>query len=409
MKQISRRLVTLILFSFTSSMALADVWQATNTWDHSWENKYSTWIKTDFNEDFFLKGPWGGIPTDCADALYGARVIFAYQNQLPVYFSSVGASQETSKFDSIINPDQRVKSFILYLIKNVGTKTLPKDTYPVAINRTMITSGTLWSRVTSTNSNGQTSGHSEVIKEVNPAGVVFLIGSTVPAKVRGLLVGTSLMVPPSLDDETGFRRWVWPQNVGNKSQSEGYSLEQYDLLNQNDHAEMAVDMDMQDLASGALTTTPFDKAVQEKLATRGESNDEFIERATTELCSLLKQREEVIDDALKYQAKIFNACMGPNDYDTYSTPSRDSRVKKVLEETIDSFFSMPSWASEESKKAKLDKHMAFCAPIRLHDLTQVSASQVLMMLYKDKWSSDPNDNEKARWGLDLPQSRCNSY
>ena len=63
--------------------AQAAVWSENNSWDQTWEDRYSDWVKTSFNEDVFTQGSYKGIATDCADAVYAARLIFAFENQLP--------------------------------------------------------------------------------------------------------------------------------------------------------------------------------------------------------------------------------------------------------------------------------------------------------------------------------------
>lgn len=136
-----------VLLAFVgASTAKAAVWQDTNTWNADWEQKYSSWIETSFNEDIFTSGKYKGIPTDCADAVYASRLIFAYENNLPFVIQDPtgGSSKITNRmtrFDGTSDSFSRMKKFLLYVADVTSTKSLPYDSYPVKISRDYVKAG----------------------------------------------------------------------------------------------------------------------------------------------------------------------------------------------------------------------------------------------------------------------------
>ena len=77
-----KKILKLYLCLLVSTQVFADVWVSNNTWNDSWEKRYAEWIKSDVSRDIFLQGRYS-IKTDCADAAYSLRAIFAYENKLP--------------------------------------------------------------------------------------------------------------------------------------------------------------------------------------------------------------------------------------------------------------------------------------------------------------------------------------
>lgn len=148
-------------------------WRSTQSWNEDWEARYSRWIVEEFNEDFFIKGRWAGISTDCADAVYAARIIFSYDNKLP--FALSGSKEREAEwansskdFAGIKDPDSRVRAFIRRLNSRTWTGSLEKHTAPIAITRDTVRPGTLWLKP----------GHVEVIKTVRENGVLELWACT---------------------------------------------------------------------------------------------------------------------------------------------------------------------------------------------------------------------------------------
>ncbi len=409
------RIAFLAILGFSGAVE-ASVWSATNNWDAGWELKYSEWVKSEFNEDFYLNNPWGPLSTDCADALYGARIAFSFENQLPFKLVSTGISNQTTKFDKYSDPVARVKAFMRYVFDTTSTKMLPQDTYPVAIKREDLIPGTLWTRNSQSSESflialfagpNAASGHSEMVKDVSPSGVIYLIGSTVPSKVRSLIIGNSFVFAPNEDSKTGFRRWIWPQNIGQATQSMGYSLEQYSMGYQSPSNSDSDSNFGGASQRGNISVSDFANEVQQKLALQEESQEDYIKRATTEMCSLLHLRKEVISDAINYQKKHGHSCMNVEAYDNFSTPSRDKRLKQVLDDTFDLLFAVPFFVGAEEKVEKISSYLESCpALVTVDGQKTISAVQAMTQLAKGNWSSDPNESELSRWGLAQVTGQC---
>ncbi len=401
-------LSTLVL----SSVTQAKVWNSEQTWNEEWENKYATWIQNEFNDDVFMKGAFAGIATDCADAVYAARVIFSAQNKLPFLISG-GASNSTSRFDNISDPTKRLRAFIQYVGDDTSTQSLPNDTYPVAINAQSLKPGIIWLRSSYASENffvrlfagpNAPSGHTEVIKNISPSGIIYLMGSTVPAKVRNLLTVTSLAFLPD-NNNLGFRRWIWPQNRNMQpSEMPNYSLEQFSMgvptqANNNNCMDCGASS-----GNTRKSIQEFTTQIQARLALQAETKPEYFERMAKDLCSMIQLRHEVVQDALKYK-KDSGQCMTSDAYENFSTPSRDKRIKDWLKQMLDA--SGGGLFSSASKRLeKLSSYFLTCADLKLQSGESLKIADALTAFAKGNVSSNPNDSELARWGLDNSKTTC---
>lgn len=138
------------LIMSTGLMAQAAVWSSQNVWSQAQEDRYSLWVVENFKADIFSnpKNPWYGISTDCADAVYAARIIFAYENSLPVAFTNI-ENMKRSLTNSMTNWDRlpekdRVRKFIQLVSDLTSTQTLGHDTVPVAIQREFVRPGAIF-------------------------------------------------------------------------------------------------------------------------------------------------------------------------------------------------------------------------------------------------------------------------
>jgi hypothetical protein len=391
-----------------AASAQAAVWQETQSWNSSWEAKYSEWIRTSFNEEIFVTGPYKGIPTDCSDAAYAARLIFAYENKLPFVIKdpSGGASRITNKmsrFDNIGDSLQRVRKFILYVGDVTGTKSLPNDTYPVVVSREYVRPGTVWARVRVSRDSiverilhgGVTEdpGHAEIVKDVSDVGAIYLIGSTVPKTVRQLHTTSSLVFMP-IETSTGLRNWKQPEYYNMSETSiPGYSLEQFTTLGKG--------------GLGGRKLSRWADQVQDRLALRQESQGESVSRQVENVCALVTSRVDNVQRGEARRLKLGGACMDAGDYDSYSTPSRDKRIKATLKALTQAAESHGITKVQRTKKLKeeLDK----CPAIQYAPGQFVTLYDFSIALLKNDVSSDPNDSLAARWGLAPKTSNCKQY
>jgi hypothetical protein len=407
-RQLSKYVLAAGLLGALSSHA--SVWQETQTWSPAWEQQYSNWINTSFNEDIFMKGPYKGIATDCADAVYIARIIFAYENKLPFAIKDpTGGSNmitnKMSRYDSIKDPLARARKFMISVGGDVSTKTLAQDTYPVAISRENIRAGTVWSRPRITKDNifrrifggtvKEDPGHAEIVKDVTETGAVFLIGSTVPSAVRTLNVTSSLVFMP-VETSTGFRNWIQPQQYGMPVESlPGYSMEQFTTIGSGGGNN----------TSRSIST--WTKDVQSHLAERQESIAEDFYRQMDNICTLVKARIDIIQQAEARRTKLAGACMDAGDYDSYSTPSRDKRIIQTLKQMID--VANPSGLTKSTKVRNMEMYFERCQTIQYAPDKSMSLYEYAQSALAGKVSSDPNDSFEARWGLAESTSKCTKY
>lgn len=387
--------------------AKAAVWNDTKTWTPAFESEFSTYVQRDFNEDVFMKGKWAGISTDCADAVYVARMIFAFENQLPFsILDPTGGSKmltnKMSRFDASKNPVDRVRQFAAYVSRIVGTKTLPRDSYPVAIDRQFIKPGAIWSRPRITSQNfmsrifggnvQELPGHAELVKDVTDTGVIYLIGSTVPAAVRPLITTSSLVFLPN-EHSTGLRNFMQPEHYTEKLSSlPGYSLEQFDM------------------GKGGLfkkrNLNRWQDQVQDKLALRKESEEELAQRLATDLCTMAQARIDVIQKGVARKQAIGNTCMNAQDYDLYSTPSRDKRFISVLEDLLPLGNGAGQSGRLKSVQALMDQS---CRSLNIQGNQSIALSDFAEKMLDGKASSDPNVSLDARWGIKTEKSGCPEY
>lgn len=399
------------LLSF-ASVSQAKVWTADQTWNEAWEQKYSSWIQNEFNEDVFMQGSYAGISTDCADAVYAARIIFSAQNRLP-FLIGESISNETSRFDKSATQIDRVRAFINYVGQATNTRTLPNDTYPVAINREGLRPGVIWLRSSIASENflvrlfsgpSAPTGHTEVVKEVSPSGIIYLMGSTVPSKVRNLVTVTSLVYVPA-NENLGFRRWIWPQNRNKpKVEMDQYSTEQYSMGAQQQSNFGDNDAGMATSGTGVKNVQNFTKEIQARLAVREETKPEYLGRMAKDLCSMFHLRNEVISDALKYKEKV-GRCFNADEYENFSTPSRDKRIKDWLKQMLSTSGAGP-FSSAQTRIEKLSTYFATCPDLSLSSMQPISIQAALEQFAQNKFSSDPNVSEAARWGLESPNTSC---
>ena len=414
-------LLVLTSSSIFSTPSFAGVWLDKNTWNAHWEDKFSSWIKNEFNEDFFTSGKYKGIATDCADAVYFSRLIFAAENALPfVIKDPTGGStlitNKMSRFDSVKDTHQRLRKFMNFIGGITSTKSLPQDTYPVKVNRENIRPGTTWSRprikrenilnlVLGTNVK-EDPGHAEIVRDVNDAGVVEVIGSTVPAAVRKLQVTTSLVFLP-IETTTGFRRWYLPEEYKmDKEKLPNYSLEQFKIGSQTWEDSREGNR----LQKGERNVESWANEIYHRLKeseNTKESKEVKLKRIVVDLCTLSNSRADVIKKSEAFRLKTRGACMDASAYDSYSTPSRDKRILATLKDAIKIGGGFGFTTSQSMNK--LEPALRECN-IEIKANVKLSLWDFLKSMANGDTTSNPNETLEARWGLAEHQDKdCPEY
>ncbi|MFP5518726.1 MAG: hypothetical protein ACLGGX_02390 [Bdellovibrionia bacterium] len=312
-----RFLIFVLTFLFLQTTQ-AEVWVATNQWDAAWEKKYQNWVQAEWQTDLFArstlkngqKNPYYGLKMDCADTVYTMRALFAFENKLPFVIADPTTTDKTisnkmNRWDKL-REIERFRAFLNYLYGVVSTRSLPGDTYPVALTKNAVTPGSL---ILTTAKNH----HSWTVKEILPIGVPWLVYNSVVGKYSGLMLKERKSWPNpfwvfegnySVSGNGGFRYWR-PAAFLNKpvTQVPGFSDEQYRIGLKN-----------------------WQKFATTRLATRLESDTQMVTRLLSTACEGLTGRVPAVNEALLFLRDNKNKCMEYPTYDTYSTPNRDRRA-----------------------------------------------------------------------------------
>lgn len=205
------------LFMLSAATTLADVWKDEREWKAEDEVEFVKWVSSEsFNRRLFVdpKSPYKDLATDCADVVYAARIIFAYEHKLSYRsFNSVKddggfwkrtISNNTNLFDKYAEGPARVKAFITYLGKYSDTKFLAEeDSYPIALKD--IRPGDFY--ITEQPFGETTIRHTYVVKKVYSSGIFDLYYSTLPYMVRELKIWSE-----SLKFTVAFRFFLLPKS-----------------------------------------------------------------------------------------------------------------------------------------------------------------------------------------------------
>lgn len=233
--------LTFLIFLLTSSVN-AEVWHANQSWNADWEQEYQRWVNRNLTTNIFKGGNTllSGLSTDCADALYAIRILFAYENSLPFVMNAPDVlssrmktfGNDTSMFDSIKNERERVRAFINYIADEAGTLNLQRDTMPVKINQ--INSGILYLVEWQLFGMGKFNQHSYIIKGFDSDRELVYYYSDAPRKVRTLEVNVKYPRFEFAYPPYGYRRWKHPEHLTIPESlipaETGYGREQYELV-----------------------------------------------------------------------------------------------------------------------------------------------------------------------------------
>lgn len=406
----------LILLGITLPTTAA-IWDNRNQWNDGWEDRYSQWVKTNYQRTFFTQGKYANMPHDCADSVYFARLVFAYEHRLPfkildpryperdkliaanpeMFAENAGKSpyatiqeyisNDFTYYDELPEAD-RLRKFMLFVGDVVGTNSLMNDTYPILLDRRWFRPGVVAAlpRLESKLSNSffqnepsygaanESAGHAQIVTDLDQYGVVHYLKSTVPAKIQEFKHTTLNSFVPSAKGGS-FRWWRQPQQYGvAEERLPGYGIDQYQL-------------------SGV-----FEDALQKKLAMTQEGDDQRFLRLADEVCQQIEQRVPVVKDAWDFKQGIGSRCMDYKEFDAYSTPSRDAKIKKALQYLLQS-----ASGSENASISGIEKYLnQACGRIQYLPGKSISAADFAARLMAGKASSDPNQAPAVRWGDQEP-------
>ncbi len=386
------------------SNVYGSVWETTQDWDDNYREQFQEWIsshkvKTDMFTD--KNSRYYGIKADCADVTYALSAIFAYENGLPYkvknpVFKSGHKfkywSNEINRFNNYQSGDKRLIAFVNFLGNSLGTETLNvNDSYPLKIDS--ISPGDFFA-FKKRQSSGGFLRHAYNIKDVLPTGNFQLIWSNQQRKKEGRPMKQAEM---NLSNRPykyswGFRRVKTPEQFAmNKTSIEHYSSEQFELAKQYDDKK-------------------FFKHVKDSLKLYDEDPNDNLKRQIKNICNQANERIGVIASGEKFRQQIGGKCMDYNQFDEYSTPSRDGQFLKLFNNFSDTYkeFENEGKLSRVDEKT-LDKARAilgkssssndYCSIQYKAGSKKITLNEIYTKLISGELSSHPNDNIDRRWGV----------
>ena len=383
------------------------IYKSERSFNSSDELLYSQWIQKSLTSDIFSnpESPYYGIKTDCADAAFALRAIYAFENKLSFEFidnEGRKITENLTNFDSGSDVE-RLKKLIEYISENAGSEMLAgHNTYPIELKS--IRPGDLY--ITKwKNSSGGESRHVYIIKDILPTGDLLLFSSTQPRAIRPLLARKGMPLHFFSEMPFGFRRF-YSSNERKIMNLENYSLEQYELM---------------------LTgEKKFFSEVKLKLKNDEDTLQNNFDRRIENVCVALTARKDVVDLALKEKMKLGKKCFDEKRYDEFSTPSRDQNIIKDIERLRNGY----RFALENSRQNELSEEthlgMSYLIGINkskesLESLKQMCSleiqlneSQQVIVNIKSFYdrsqakliSSNPNESRLARWGYEKESKAC---
>lgn len=355
------------------------LWVTKAEWNTGWENKFAEFIESEVDQSFFTQY---NISTDCADAMIALRWIFARIHGLAMGSTLAGSgvliTNESFKNSwnnlprsEVWYEDQAFLTAIDYIMDNAYTNSLWADSFPVAIKDEYLHAGTFFLYKT----NEYISGHTQIILRSEKK---FIIAeSTVPRRVRDLVV-RNFYPPTPVKDYSGLRTFKWlKKDINGKKyllaekDHPNYSQEQYDSALEDEFGS-------------------FHNAVFYRLGLKYNYR-KHIRNLKQMLKNQLKTRVDIIKDGFEVCSRE-NCSPGTANYENWSTPSRDKRIKeaffvmnKTVEKMSGKMFKRRYVRYLKSKKLKLDKGK------------KMSYQELQDIFLNDHFSSDPTRPIADRW------------
>lgn len=377
------------------------IWPTREEWSQDWEDRFSDWIRKETGPDFFKQN---NIATDCADVAFSLRWIFSRIHFLPVA-NTLGANNRlmTNESSSSLwnelptdpnwKKDKRFLKALNYFLDQAYTHTLMKDSYPIALNTKYFKEGVYHLTL------HDTSGHTQLIHETNyqnPSRPPFMaIASTTPRAVRTLYANMPFFGKFE-KGKSAFLRFRWP--------AKSTSGQTY-LVPPKNHPGFSEEQFSPDFNQSEFSMLlPVYRKLVPSFSLSGAVAHNFqdIESSTLE-------RIDVV-------SKGWQACQPPNDcqegsdlYESWSTPSRDQRLKDRLNLTRDfEFAALTNGNKSELLEIQALKKEFLSKTISIPDLGKISFKRIEWNLNRQLFSSNPRVSPAGRWGFG-PQGLVDSF
>ena len=360
------------------------LWKVTEQWSWAWEQRYSDWVLQNVSVDFFQRF---NLTTDCADAAYSIRWIFARIHGLPAA-NHLGGTGDLFSQNSVrpawmklpTDPDwmkdQRFLKAVNYLLDNTYTHTLFADSYPIEISTRALLAGSHHLALT------PRSGHTLFVHRIDytnsdemPFQVLY---SNEPKIVRPLEESYYWYSQQPTQKSGGFLHMRWPI-----VDSSGIHLES--AKNMPFYSQMQYDPAFM---NGG---TEFNIEVIKKLKPTF-SLEKFFDHAVTDLVGLIDFRRQMVEGGYAHCQAIGGCKPGTQDYEDWSTPTRDGRLLELADQ-IDRI-----WRIDWQGLGQAWQKAMRSEPLTL-DGVSYTLNHIVAIFRMHLHSSDPNLPVARRWAL----------
>ena len=353
------------------------VWQVGGRrWTIEDEQRFATWVEETITEDFFIRHR---IPTDCADAVYAIRWIYARIAHLPAAATTkegrrIGHwSTDWSHLptDPEWDRDERFLAALFYLFPRTWTGTLPLDTYPVRISPDSVIPGTLFLVA---ESHAGIVGH--ISRDGSHAHPLQTWESALPVRIQKLTLRYFFSGRPERRAGSGLLKFRWPISDNGEwkylpvKEHPFYSDEQY--------------------GTGFCQGSPdFMVAVARRIVQADDPPMENLTRVMGTATRLLRERVPIVIEGCQ-NCENGGCPEGSEMLEIYSTHGRDEMIASLMDH-------LARIVESNHLDPKMTKGMMEAVLIKISENQSVTFHQA----YQNhlRLSHDPRDSIEARWGL----------
>lgn len=360
------------------------IWRVENHWDERFERAYESWIQHDVGTGFFHSK---GVATDCADAVYGLRWIFARIHKLPMavtlagsnnIFTNMNPSSRWSRLPTSEQwyEDRRFMASLEFVMNNTFTGTLKRDLYPAKINSDSINAGAVHLLI---RPNG--SGHASIFKEVDFGlfpGITILY-SDVPRQRRRIYydIFTHKYVPASMSIDGGI----------GKFRQATYQSGRVRLKRAYDHEDYSEEQYHRSILGGHQW---FFEAVNQRVL-GGFDYNRVYQYVLRSLLTRINQRVSIVQEGYEFCSR--NSCNpGSMNWENWSTPGRDQRI-------VDLFNTMSSISNGTAEVQERWRQDGQRRQISIGNNNRIPLNEVSQIFTRNLYSSDPRESVGRRWGM----------
>lgn len=364
-------------FSQTGNESSDQVWEVGDRrWTIEEERRFEKWVEETITEDFFIRHK---IPTDCADAVYAIRWIYARIAHLPAAATTTDGRQVGNwsndwkhlpthpEWDS----DERFRAALFYLFPRTWTGTLPRDTYPVRISPDSVTPGTLFLVTES-----HTGIVSRVFRDGSQVHPLQTWESALPVKVQKLNMRYFFSAKPERKARSGLVKFRWPISENGE----------WRYLPVEEHPFCSEEQYMPDFVKGYAD---FVEAVARRIDPTNDAPMEKMVKVMGTIAPFLRERVPIVLEG--YQQCGHGGCPEASEgWEVHTTRGRDEMIVSLMDH-------LSQIIESNHLDQETAKRMMETIPIPISGNQSVTLFQVFQNY---RWlSPHPGDSIEARWGL----------